>query len=177
MFNSFKNFFRKRCLRKFSSNATTGIIPLSNIKSMAVFLDVEDQTYDECKNEILAFARDHNIHCEIFYFDFRRIEGGERLITSITNTVLKKDLNWYGRPCREKVDLMLSYESDLFISLIEGAPFPIRYMASCSNAKFKVGRKQIPGNVFDLVIKDPNGQEVSQADIFLEIRKIIEKIG
>ncbi|MBR5054500.1 MAG: hypothetical protein IKX07_02750, partial [Bacteroidales bacterium] len=103
----------------------------------------------------------------------------ERLITSITNTVLKKDLNFYGKPAREKLDLMLAAKPDLFISLINKDDYPIRYMATCCEAKFKIGRKQLPGNVFDLVITDqaaPDGTSMPEDEIFKSVKQLLAKV-
>jgi hypothetical protein len=171
-----KTLFRRRYLKKFRSKVPTGITPLSQIRNAVTFIDASDPSFDKCKNEILSFYRDHNIHGEIFFFDFRRIEGGERLITSITNTILKRDLDWTGKPNKEKIDLMQSYEPDIFISLIPDNDFPITVMATCSTAKFKVGRVQIPGDVFDMVVKEPAGNPISEADMFKEMRKMIETV-
>ena len=49
-------------------------------------------------------------------------------------------------------------------------------MAKCSRAHFKAGRVQIPGNVFDLVVSDPSGRSLSEAEFFTELNKILQRI-
>lgn len=176
MFTLVKNFFRKRSLRKYSSKEATGISPLSQIRSAVAFIMVEDAFFDECKEAILMFYKANNIKGEIFFFDFRKIGKEERLITSIKTTVLKTDLNWFGKPSREKVEAMLGSGPDLFISLIKGDGFPIEFMAKCSRAKFKIGRKQLSGNTFDLVFTEPEGKSFSSTDVFNEIKAYLKKI-
>ena len=176
MFEGIKQFFRRRSIAKHASREATRITPIREIRSAVAFIDVEDTSFDECKNELNAFFRENRIKGDIFFFDFRKLTEGERLITSITTTVLKKDLNWYGRPAMEKVDLLLSGEPDMFISLLRKDDFPITFMAAVSKAHFKVGRVQLPGNVFDLVVSDPADRQLSEAEVFLEIRKILDKI-
>lgn len=171
-----KGILRRQSLKKCASPEPTGFVPLSDVRSAVAFIDVEDTSFNECKNGLLAFFRENGIKGDIFFFDFRKLDQGERLITSITTTVLKKDINWYGKPSREKVDLMLSGEPDLFISLLPTGIFPIEYMAKCSRARFKVGRVQLPGNTFDLVVKDPSGRELSQAEAFVEIEKLLKRV-
>lgn len=173
------DFLRNRALKKHGSKVRTDITPLKDIHTAVAFIDVEDTTFDECKKDIMAFYRDHGIKGEIFYFDFRKIGSAERLITSITNTVLKKDLNFYGKPSKEKLGLMLEAKPDLFISLIYKDDYPIQYMATCCEAKFKIGRKQLPGDIFDLVISeqaDAEGTPTPEDEIFKNIKVLLAKI-
>ena len=176
MLEGIKAFFRKKSLRKHRSNVPTMIMPLGQIRSAVAFIDVEDTSFAACKQALLTFYRENNIKGEIFFFDFRKLGEGERLITSITTTVLKSDLNWYGCPKREKMDLMLESRPDAFISLMKSDSYPLEYMAACSEAKFKIGRRQLPGNVFDLVISDPAGRNLSEAEAFSAMKAFLNKI-
>ena len=88
--------------------------------------------------------------------------------------MLRKDLNWYGRPSRTNVSTMFGRKPDLFISLIPSDSFPIYYMAACSDAKCKIGRVQLPGDVFDIVIGGTEG--VSQLDTFASIKELLAKV-
>lgn len=176
MLEGLKNWIRKRVLKKNESGEPTGLLPLSKIRSAVVFIDVEDPSFDNCKIAVQNFFRERSIKGEIFFFDFRKLTEGERLITSITNTVLKKDLNWYGRPSQEKMDLMLAGEPDLFISLLPRNDFPIEYMAKCSRSPFKVGRRQLPGDIFDLVIIDPEDNPCQEDEAFARMIAMMEKI-
>ena len=173
------DFLRNRALKKHGSQVRTNITPLNDIHTAVVFIDVEDTSFDECKKDIMAFFRENSIKGEIFFFDFRKIGDTERLITSITNTVLKKDLNFFGKPAREKLDLMLAAKPDLFISLINKDDYPIQYMATCCEAKFKIGRKQLPGDIFDLVIteqEDAEGASTPEDEIFKSVKSLLAKI-
>ena len=155
------DFLRNRALKKHRSQVRTNITPLKDIRTAVTVIDVEDTSFDNCKKDIMAFYRDNGIKGEIFFFDFRKIGDAERLITSITNTVLKKDLNFYGKPAREKLDLMLEY------------------MATCCEARFKIGRKQLPGNIFDLVITDqatPEGTSTPEDEIFKSVKELLAKV-
>lgn len=174
MFDSLKDLFRRHSLRKNASTVPTGIVPMAQVHSAAVFIDVEDPDFDACKRDIQAFFRRYGIKGDIFFFDFRKLTSGERLITSITTTVLRKDLNWYDRPSREKVKLLLDGQPDMFISLLPGTPFPLTFMATASQARFKVGREQLP--VFDLVVKDPAGKALSQREALQAIIVYLDKI-
>ena len=177
MLDNVKEIFRRKYLKKYSSDVDTGFVPISSVRSAVAFIDVEDTSFDKCKEDILAFFKEHGIKGEIFFFDFRKIDSQERLITSITNTILKKDLNWCDKPSDEKVALMLGSDPDLFLSLVNSTDFPIEFMAKCSRARFKIGRRQLPGNTFDLVISDPSDKVVSEAEIFTGVKLYLDKIG
>ena len=176
MLEGFKDLVRNQSMKKYASMEPTGILPLEKIRSAVAFIDVEDTSYDVCKVEIMNFFRSFGIKVDIFFIDFRKLTDGERLITSITTTVLKKDLNWYGRPSKEKIDLMLEGNPDLFLSMFPRNEFAVEFMAKCSKARFKIGRFQLPANTFDLVIKDPAGRAYSEAEAFREIAAFLRKI-
>ena len=176
MLEPVKDMLRRQSLKKNASTEPTGFVPLEKIHSAVAFIDVEDTSFNECKNALMIFFREHNIKGDIFFFDFRKLTEGERLITSIKTTVLKKDLNWFGKPSHEKVALMLDGEPDLFISLLPSTDYPLEFMAKCSRAHFKIGRVQLPGDTFDLVIVDPEGQKLNEAEAFRKLMEFLPKI-
>ena len=61
--------------------------------------------------------------------------------------------------------------SDLFLSLSSEGGINERYAAVSSGARFKIGRRQIKGDVFDLVVTD-NGPEPAPV---LDAYKVIER--
>ena len=173
--NMLKEFFQRRALKKDASPEPTGLLPLHRVRSAVAFIDVEDTAFNDCKNEVMAFFRSHGIKGDIFFFDFRKLSKDERLITSITTTVLRKDLNWFGKPSEEKVKLLVQGEPDMFISLVPAESYALNYMAACSRARFKIGRQD--SKVYDLVFRDTPEKPISQRDAFREIVKLMEKIA
>ncbi|MBQ2108660.1 MAG: hypothetical protein II476_01540 [Bacteroidales bacterium] len=176
MFESIKDLLRKGVLRKLGGRQESGIIPVSSVRTAVAFIDVKDPSFDECKLKLQAFYRENGIKGEVFFFDFRKIGKGERLITSITTTILARDLDWLGRPVKEKVDHMLGSNPDMFISLLPENCFPLEFMTKCSKAKFKIGRFDMSDDAFDLVVTDPAGKTLSQAESFDEIKKLLALI-
>ena len=176
MFEFVKDFFRKSSLKKHASTVPTGILPLSQIKSYVAIIDVEDTTYDTCKSAILNYFRSMDIRGSVFFQDFRKIGSEDRLITSIQTTITKKDLDWLGRPNKYKLGVLDEQNPDLFISLIKEPDFAIEYMTKTSKARFKIGRKQMDGNLFDLVINDPAGKDISQLESWGAIKNYLGKI-
>ena len=176
MFEFIKSIFRKRSLRKHASTVPTEILPLSKVKSYVAIIDVEDPTFDACKTMIMNYFRSREIFGAVFFQDFRKIGSEDRLITSIQTTITKKDLDWLGRPSKYKLNVLQERNPDVFISLIKEPDFAIEYMTKTSTARFKIGRKQIDGNLFDLVISDPAGKNISQLESFTAIKSYLDKI-
>ena len=54
MLDPIKDFFRKRALKKFISTEPTSLLPLSDIKTANVVIDVEEPEWDTLKEDILA---------------------------------------------------------------------------------------------------------------------------
>ena len=163
-------------MKRHASSIPTGILPLSQIKSYVAIIDVEDTSYDTCKSAIMNYFRSMDIRGSVFFQDFRKIGSEDRLITSIQTTITKKDLDWIGRPSKYKLGVMEKEDPDLFISLIKEPEFAIEYLTKTSKARFKIGRKQMEGNLFDLVITDPAGKNISQLESWNAIKNYLGKI-
>ena len=152
------------------------MMPLSSIHSVTALLDSEDTSFDECKLLLQGFFRENNLKGEIFFLDMKKLGSGERLITSITGTIIRKDLNWFGRLSEEKIRQVTAARSDLFISLVNSDELSVEFICAISPARFKIGRKPLPGKVFDMVISDPTGRTLSEAEAFLAIKTYLDKI-
>lgn len=177
MFDFIKNIFRKRYIRRWGSTVKTGLMPLSHLHSAVVFMNADDKNSDECKEKVLAYFKSKEIKADLFFFDLSKKSKDERQITSLNTTILRKDLNWCGRPSRDKLSQMMQINAELFISLLDNDDFPIEYMAKCSTSKFKIGRRQLCGRTFDLVIEDSPAGSYSQSEAFGEIIRYLESIG
>lgn len=179
MLKSIKNFFRKRTVRKYSKAIPTGLVPLSDISVVNVIIDVEEVGYDVLKENILSWGRSLGLKVNIYFFDFRKLAKDELLLTSITNTITKRDLNWLGIPVYEKVATLFEEKSDLLISLIDNGDSPIDYIAQCACARFKIGRKAYPGHVYDMVIsgRQTDGLRGGGSQVFAGITEFLSKIS
>ena len=61
MFEFLKNYFRRRSLRRHACNEPTGIVPLGEVRTVAVFLDAEDPSFESCRQELQAFFSENNL--------------------------------------------------------------------------------------------------------------------
>lgn len=179
MFEPVKDFFRKRKIRKLSRAIPTGLLPMSEISTVNVVIDVEESGWDVLKEDILAWGRNNGLKVGLYFFDFRKLGANELLLTSIQTTVARKNLNWIGMPAYETVAGMIETPCDLFISLIDNGDFPIDFVSRCSCARFKIGRRTYDGHVFDMVIsgRQTNGLKSGGREVFAAIVDFLGKIS
>ena len=164
MFENILGFFRKRKIKKYISDIPTGILPLSGISTVNVVIDVEEPEFDVLKEEILAWGR--------------KLGQEELLLTSITTTIIKKELDWLGTPDLSKISALLEEPSDLFISLIENGNFPIEFVSKCAKSRFKIGRQSFPGHAYDMVISGSPTEDLRSdvRRIFAGMTEFLEKV-
>ncbi len=172
MFDFIKKHFRKQALRRSASKAATAITPLPGIRTAVVFLDAGEESADVCRKAITAFFREHDIKGNFRYFDLE----SEATEDDAASLLLKTDLDWIGKPSAEKADAMLDGPHDLFISMATDGSFASEFIAVRAEAKFKIGRTQSFGKVFDFVVNDPSGRTLSQSECFEVIKTYLEKI-
>lgn len=179
MFESVKDFFRKRKIRKLSRAIPTALLPISDISTVNVVIDVEEAGWDVLKEDILAWGRSNGLKVGIYFFDFRKLGKNELLLTSIQTTVARKSLNWIGMPAYETVAGVIEEPCDLFISLIDNGDFPIDFVSKCSCARFKIGRRAYSGHVFDMVIsgRQTEGLKSGGREVFAAIVDFLGKIS
>lgn len=163
-------------MRHYMNTEPTGIRSIGEISSAAVLINAEDPSFNACRNSVLSFFRGNGIKIELFFLDFSKIDSGERLLTSVNSTILQKDLNWFGLPAKEKRDLILGETYDLFISLYNDDDYTSDFISSSIRARFKIGRRQLPGQIFDIVMNDPAEEPLSEADVFGKIITLLESI-
>ena len=179
MFDKIKSIFRKRKIGKFISDVPTGLLPMSEIKTVNMVVDVEEPGFDVLREQILDWGRKAGVKLNIYFFDFRKLDKTELLITSIQTTIIKKELDWIGTPDMSKVIGLLGERSDLFISMIENGDFPIEFISKCAKARFKIGRCGFPGHVYDMVISGSQTADLrsDSCRIFDGIVEYLNKIG
>ena len=132
MFEFLKNYFRRRSLRRHACNEPTGIVPLGEVRTVAVFLDAEDPSFESCRQELQAFFSENNLNGDFF-------------ITDITKKGLKKEYNWFGQPTAKTISRLQGMRADICISLLRDASFPVEFLVKCIPSRFKIGRIQLPG--------------------------------
>lgn len=178
MFDTIKRFFRDRKLRKFASDLPTGFLPMGEIRTANVVIDVEEAGFDLLKEDILAWGKSAGVKVNIYFFDFRKLGKDELLLTTIDKTLLRSGLDWLGTPNVDKLSSLLEEKSDLLISMIDNGEFPIEFFSKCAKARFKVGRHPFKGHAFDLVVSGASNEDLRSDSrrIFQEITEFLLKI-
>lgn len=178
MYAFIRNIVRNKRIRKYASNIETGFIPLSEINSINVIINVEEPGFDELKDDILSWGKTIGKKINIYFFDFRKLGKDELLLTSIANTIIKRELDWTGMPDFAKICPLVEEKSDLLISMIDNHDYPIDFLARCTKARFKIGRHAYEGHPYNMTIVSREAEELrSEArQIFSAITEFITKI-
>ncbi len=178
MFDPILNIFRQRKIKKFISDVPTGFVPLTDISTVNVIIDVEEPGFDLLKEDILAWGRLHGLKVSIYFFDFRKLGKDELLLTSIQTTIIRKELDWIGTPDFAKVGALVYEPSDLFISMVDNSNFPIEFLAKCAKARFKIGRCGYEGDPYNMVIVGGSGEDLrsNSLEVFKAITEFINKV-
>ena len=178
MIDSVKDIFRRKKLKKFASDVPTGFIPLSEISSVNVLVDVEEPGFDVLRQDILSWGRSINAKVNIYFFDFRKLGKDELLLTSIQTTILKKELDWVGTPDLKKIAPLVEEQSDLFISMIDSSDYPVDFLSKCTKARFKIGRRGYDGHAYDMLVIGSETDELrsDSQNIFNAIKDFLNKI-
>lgn len=176
MFDKIKDFFRKRKLSKYACTEPTGFMPLSQISSANIVIDVEEPGFDNLKEEILSWGRASGVKLNIYFLDLRRLSKEELLLTSIQTTILKKELDWTGYPDITKLGGLTEERCDLFLSMVDSACPAIDFISKCANARFKIGRRTYEGHAFDMVFSG-NQTEDLRSDAILIFKTMIDYLS
>lgn len=178
MFSFILNIFRKKRIKQYASDIETGFLPMSEIRTANVIVDVEEPGFDQLKEIVLAWGRTAGVKVNIYFFDFRRLGKDELLLTSITNTILRKELDWIGMPDLAKIAPLLEEPSDLFISMVDNCGFPIDFLTRCTKARFKIGRYEYEGHPFNMILSGAETADLrsESKQIFAAMTDFITKI-
>ncbi len=160
MKNPLTYLLRLIALKRNCSSAPHGLCPLSRINSATVVVDPLSEDASGTASAVKQYFDYHGIPVHIL------CPGRGDL--DLAGTVRKK----VRGPRAEEGS------GELFISLVDRPQsFFAEYEARCSRACFKVGRRQLKGEVFDLVVLAPEGvSEVSQTAVFAEIKNYLNII-
>ena len=157
MFEPLKRLVRARALRRHASTTPTGIVPLDRIREAVVFIDASTQAVAVLSDDVRAFFAERGIALRIL-------------------SPQPQELNWYGRIRPPRKGTPPPPAEDLFVSLCAPDNFASTFAAVSSPARFKVGRAQLPGNVYDIVVKDREGVCESAITVFKTMTQLLNQI-
>ena len=76
-----------------------------------------------------------------------------------------------------KKPVRASRNTQAIISLVPWNSFRMEYVLNRSSARFKAGRRQLSGEVLDLVVSDPEGRPYPQTEVFARMMELVEGLG
>lgn len=79
-------------------------------------------------------------------------------------------------PVRSKKMIRANKDTQVLLSLAPHNSWHLEYVVKRSRALFKIGRFQLPGDVFDLVVSDPEGTVYPQAEVFGRMMELVENL-
>lgn len=160
MINPLLVLCRRMALRRGQSKVPTALLPLTKVRGAMVYVDAMGA--DEESERV----------CQAVQQFF----GGLGIPVQILRAA-KENVNWRGFLKKRVRGTRETRREDLLISLAASPEdFAAEYEARCSTARFKVGRYQLPGNVFDLVVAAPENGEPGQLAAFSAIKEYLCKI-
>lgn len=88
----------------------------------------------------------------------------------------KKGIQLIVVPVFEKRCIRAYRKTQVLLSLVPGSSWRLEYAVNRSRACFKIGRTQLPGDLFDLVVSDPEGTRFPQTEVFARMAELMERI-
>ena len=77
-------------------------------------------------------------------------------------------------PVFAKKRIKVHRNTQVFLSLVPGCDWRLEYVVKRSRASFKIGRTQLPGEPFDLVVSDPASTSYPQTEVFARMMELVE---
>jgi len=155
MVDPFTVLVRKIAVSRHASKVPTRIMPMSKVSKAAVFID--------------GAGADSNVARKLAQTYFASLN-----IPVLIIAPQAWDLNKFG--WMKKSSVVEEWGEDFFLSLAESDNFASEYAARCSKAKFKVGRAKLPGNVFDIVVSNPENSLPRPHQVFNVIKDYLDRI-
>lgn len=133
----------------------------SEIRTVGIIFDSSNPEDFELVKRYVVYLREHTKKVKVIGF------FSAKEIPSLTYSKLEydffslKELNWLGKPSSHIIDNFINEEYDILIDLNIHDHFALKYIASLSKAKFKVGKyKEGDEQIYDMMIDADNTQKL-----------------
>ena len=136
-------------------------VNLSGAKTCAILYRADDPTEEELVKKYVKYLRDYKLSVKALgYFDLPKMPEGVNPKLEY-DYFTKKDLNLLLQPTGKVVANFIEEPYDILIDTSITAFFPFKCIVSQSQAKFKVGRKELEYSFsFDLMIEVGEGKDL-----------------
>ena len=79
-------------------------------------------------------------------------------------------------PVHQKKLIRAYRNTQVLLSLVPSCGWHLEYVVKRSRALFKIGRAQLPGEPFDLVVSDPADTSYPQTEVFERMMELVEAL-
>jgi hypothetical protein len=125
---------------------------LVTARRIGLLINVSSDTVFNQALDFVNFLKQQNLEvCVLAYYPGKETPQ-QYLLRKNLNIFNKKELNWYYKPIAPFVEEFVKMEFDILIDLSTHEVFPLKWIASLSIAKFKVGNLSYYGSPNDLII-------------------------
>ncbi len=176
-------FFRNRRLNKDASRMRTKFLPIGEIRTVTALIDASAEGVSECTAALEEFCESHEMKLSYMYVDLRRFSKKVQPTTDLEKTITRKDLNWFGKPSKEKMAGFTPKRVDLFICLSDSTPYCVKYISEAIKAKFKIGQMAFDYDPYNLVVATAPAQKgevqavANEEAIFLKMKELLKQVN
>lgn len=154
MFNKLKLKVGHRRLRKALKGIKRNrlVYNLDTARTIGVLFNA---TSEEVYHHVANFSNQllgRNLQVEMLAFFAGKEVPNSYLANPKLKLFTKRELNWYRKPCVPHVDEFIDKEFDILIDLSMEELFPLKWIATLSKSKFKVGNLSYYGTPNDMII-------------------------
>ena len=132
---------RKKMVYNLDSARNVGLLFIAN----------SEVEFQSCLN-FYSFLKDKGLAVKVIAYYPGKEFPQNFLLRKNIDVFTKKDLNWFYKPLSTFVDNFIDQEFDILIDLSMLENFPLKWIATLSKAKFKVGNLSYYDNPNDLII-------------------------
>lgn len=125
---------------------------LTTARTIGIAFNLTDQgTLDEVLSLMDSFEELNIRAYALAYFDAKETPQYFSMHTRV-DIIDKSRVNWYGKPESTVADSFMAKEFDILIDFNFHESLPMRWIATLSKARFKVGALNYFSNPFDLIV-------------------------
>ncbi len=185
-----KSYFGKRAIRKYLKKHSRSMAScnIKEAKTIGILFNATHQVSFEIVKELVKNISGKKNTIDVLGFVDSKQLIDHYLYRKGFDFFTRSQLNWYYKPKNSSVDTFIKKPFDILLDLSLDNPFPIRYIMTCSAAKFKTGMFYKNQDYLDLMIdieKEKQNMNRIQHEVEIdrknnnrknrEVEKIIDK--
>ncbi len=166
------NYLLQKEIRNLNRQAS--VVPFNDAKSIGILYEAtQDRDYELIKNYVKDLRSYSKDVLSLGFYNRKELPETRYMKLGLDFFTLKS-LNWKMKPGHPIVTNFMNREFDILICMNLDRSIPIRYVASLTNARFKIGRYDpVCSRIFDFMIKVEEKPElrimIEQVNYYLKL--------